>query len=439
MSVRLPLREGVIVANVQRFSSYQVAEAAHGAGYLQKLVTSIYYKPATLAGRSMHALAVRAGDRARQRLEGRHSPLLPDDKVVAMPAAELIEEGAKVLGKRFGKDSRPVTYLKNEVFDWAVARRHIGPCTIFHGWEQCALFSFRKARSLGALTVLDQTQIHRTSLERLEREERARHGVPARDDKPFWFDQHVTRKYKEVELTDYVFSGLGTITRTMVENGFPAERIFTIPFGADVDRYQPIARPPREGFEILYIGPLNFWKGLPYLFDVMEGLDIPGARLTIVGRNDPDWRPYIDRRMAALGDRVRYMGTVPNTQIPEFHAKADVMVFPSLIGGLGLVCFEAMSSALPIITSDGDSILRDGVDALVVPYQDVEGWRRALRRLAANRDYRLALGAAGAERLKAFTWDTYRRGVVRAYEEIAEREAERRAAPKPLDFPGVSI
>jgi glycosyltransferase involved in cell wall biosynthesis len=103
------------------------------------------------------------------------------------------------------------------------------------------------------------------------------------------------------------------------------------------------------------------------------------------------------------------------------------MVFPSLIGGLGLVCFEAMATALPIITSDGDSILRDGVDALVVPYEDIEGWQRALRRLAADRDYRLSLGAAGAERLKAFSWDTYRRAIVRAYDEIAAREAERRA------------
>jgi glycosyltransferase involved in cell wall biosynthesis len=429
MSVSLPLREGVIVANVQRFNAYQVAEAAHAAGYLRKFVTSIYYKPASLLGRSMHALAVRAGERSRQRLELRSSPLLPDDKVVAVPVPELIEEGTRVLGNRLGFDKRPVTYLKNEAFDWVVARRHLEPCTIFHGWEQCALFSFRKARSLGAITVLDQTQIHRTTLERLEREESALHGVPLRDDKPFWFDQHVTRKYKEVELTDYVFSGLDYITQTMVENGFPAERIFTIPYGTDTGRYQPIARPPRDGFEILYVGPLNFWKGLPYLFDVMEGLDIPGARLTLVGRDDPDWRPYIDRRIAALGDRVRYMGTVPNTQIPAFYANADVMVFPSLIGGLGLVSFEAMATALPLITSDGDSILRDGVDGLVVPYKDIEGWRRALRRLAADRDYRLALGAAGAERLKAFTTDGYRRAVVRAYGEIAAREAERRARP----------
>jgi glycosyltransferase involved in cell wall biosynthesis len=107
----------------------------------------------------------------------------------------------------------------------------------------------------------------------------------------------------------------------------------------------------------------------------------------------------------------------------KMYADADVFVFPSLIGGLGLVCFEAMATALPLVTSDCDVVLRDGKDGIAVPARDVEGWRNVLRKLARDRDYRLALGAAGAERLKSFTWDAYRAGVVRAYEEIHERRA----------------
>jgi alpha-maltose-1-phosphate synthase len=424
----LPLRDGIIITNVNRQHSYPIVEAAETAGYLKKFVTCIYYKPTSMLGRAMHPIAVRAGDRSRKRLEVRRSPLVPDDKVVDIPLPELLEEGARVLGTRLGFDKRPATYLKNEMFDWIAARRHVEPCTIVHGFEQCSLFTFRKARALGAITVLDQPIIHRTTLERIEREERARHGVPAPDHQPFWYRQHVERKYKELELTDYVFGGLQYVKDTMVENGFAADRVFVIPYGADTGVYRPIDRPARAGFEILYVGPLNFWKGLPYLFDVMEGLDIPGARLTLIGRDDPDWRSYIQRRIHALGDRVRYLGTFPSKDMPRMYADADVMVFPSLVGGLGIVCFEAMATGLPVVTSSGDVIIRDGVDGLAVPARDIEGWRRALRRLAENRDYRLALGAAGGERLKSFTWDAFRRGNLRAYEEIAAREAERRCA-----------
>jgi len=427
MPAALPLHERIIVTNVNRQHSYPIVEAAAAAGYLKKFVTCFYYKPTSVLGRAMHGLAARAGDRARKRLEVRRAPTVPDDKVVDIPMPELVEEGAAVLGVKLGLDTRPVTYLKNEAFDWVAARRHVEPCTILHGFEQCSLFTFRRARALGAITVLDQPIIHRTTLERIEREERERHGVPAPVRHPFWYREHVARKYKELELTDYVFAGLDYVKETMVENGFPADRVFVIPYGADPGIYRPIGRPPHDGFEILYVGPLNFWKGLPYLLDVMEGLDIPGARLTIVGRNDPDWRPYVDRRLAALGDRVRYLGTFPSKNMPRLYADADVMAFPSLVGGLGIVCFEAMATALPVITSNGDMILRDGIDGLAVPACNIDGWRRALQRLAADRDYRLALGAAGADRLKSFTWDAFRRGNVRAYDEIAAREAERQA------------
>jgi glycosyltransferase involved in cell wall biosynthesis len=78
--------------------------------------------------------------------------------------------------------------------------------------------------------------------------------------------------------------------------------------------------------------------------------------------------------------------------------------FPSLVGGIGLVCYEAMATGLPVITSDGDVVIRDGVDGLSVPLADIGGWQQALTALAADRERRRTLGAAGAERVKAFTW-----------------------------------
>jgi glycosyltransferase involved in cell wall biosynthesis len=80
-----------------------------------------------------------------------------------------------------------------------------------------------------------------------------------------------------------------------------------------------------------------------------------------------------------------------------------------------------------VVTSDGDVVIRDGVDGIAVPLHDLEGWRRALTELASNRNRRLGLGLAGAERVKAFSWDAYRRGIIAAYETIWERERGNRA------------
>jgi glycosyltransferase involved in cell wall biosynthesis len=420
------LRDGIIIANHARNTSYPLAQATYGAGYLRRFVTGVYYKPSTPFGRVLKTLARRAGETEVKRLERRRDDGIPDDKVASVPIPELVEESVGRALARRGRDRRAAVYLKCEVFDWYVSRRHVEPCTIFHGFEQCALFSLRRARALGAITVIDQQIIHRAELDRIEREERARLGVPAPTERPFWFQQHVDRKYAEHEVTDYVFAGLDMTKRTMVKNGFSSDRVFVIPYGTDVRAQARVARPPRERLEVLYVGPLHYWKGLPHLLDIMAMLEIP-ARLTIVGRTEPDWAAYFAPRLAALGERVRHIGGVPSAEMPKMYADADVLVFPSAVGGIGLVCYEAMAAGLPVITSDGDVVIRDGIDGLSVPYGDLEGWKRALTELARDRDRRLALGAAGAERIKAFSWDAYRKGVIDAYETIWERERGRRS------------
>jgi glycosyltransferase involved in cell wall biosynthesis len=430
------LRDGIIIANHARNTSYPLAEAANDAGYLRKFVTGVYHKPSTPFGRVLEALAGRVGEKDLGRLRGRRNERLPDDKVASVPLPELVEEGVGRALARHGRDRRAAVYLKCEAFDWIVSRRHVEPCTIFHGFEQCALFSLRRARSLGATTVLDQQIIHRTELDRIEREERARLGVPAPTERPFWFQQHVDRKYAEHEVTDYVFAGLDMVKRTMVKNGFAADRVFVIPYGTDV-RVQPSFdrpsrdrpsrdRPSRDRLEVLYVGPVHYWKGLPYLLEIMAMLEVP-ARLTIVGRTEPDWAAYFAPRMAALGERCRYLGPVPSGEMPKVYADADVLVFPGPTGGIGLVCYEAMAMGLPVITADGDVVIRHEVDGLSVPFGDLEGWKQALTGLAQSPERRRTLGAAGAERVKAFSWEAYRRGVVDAYETIWERERGARA------------
>ena len=415
------LRGGVIVTNHARDHVYPIAEAAFEAGYLRRLVTGVYYKPSTIAGRILRAAAQRVSARDLKRVEGRRAAI-PDELVESVPLPELMEQALGRTLARFGGDPRPATYLKCEAFDRATARRHVDRCAIFHGFEQCSLYSLRRARQLGAINVLDQPIIHRTELDRIEREERARMGVPLPARRPFWFQRHVDRKYAEHALTDYAFVPLDFVKRTMVKNGFAPDRVFLIPYAAEPKNYRPIDRPPRPGFNILYVGPLHYWKGLHYLLDMIPKLEIPGARLTIVGRAEPDWAPYFMPRIAALGDRVRYVPGVAHAEMEGVYADADVLVFPSLVGGIGLVCYEAMATGLPVITSDGDVVIRHGIDGLSAPLTDMGAWQRALGDLAGDRDRRRALGAAGAERVKTFTWDAYKRGIIAAYETIWERE-----------------
>lgn len=414
----------VVVSSVTKQHSYPIALVAHQKGYLEQFITGIYYDSHKaryrLLDKAIHSMRGN-GDLAR--LHVRRQEGVPDSCVTAIAWPEVIEQVWRrmpVLSRIVHPDS--VYYLRNETFDYLAARRML-PCDLFHGFEQCALFSLRRAKQMRAVRLLDEPVIHRALWDRLEAEERRKLGLPPVHGHP-WYQHHVDRKYRELELADYLLVGLEFVRKSFVDEGFPADRIFLVPYGANVrEREQPIVRPQRRTFNILFVGQISWYKGLHYFLDAYDRLDLPGLNLTILGMVHPEWVPYFNERFKRVKNSLNYVGTVAHSQIEKYYSDADVFVFPSIGGGVGLATFEAMAAGLPVITSDGDVVIRDGIDGLVVPPDDTEGWISALNKLHANQELRLRLGASAAERVRSFTWENYQEGIIRAYEEIARRES----------------
>jgi starch synthase len=416
----------VVIASVTKQHAYPIALAASECGYLRQFITSLYYKADELRYRLLErAIRSRTGDGDLARIHARRQEGLPDNRVASVFWPEFTEQiwrRSRLLSRFVHPDS--ISYLKNEAFDWIVAR-HLPPCDIFHGFEQCALFSLRKAKEQGAVTVLDQPVIHRALWDRLEDDERRHIGLPV-PKHPFWYAEHIQRKYKELQHADYLFVGLEFVRKSFVDAGFPPERIFLIPYGAELSgSVGLVERPPRKTFNILFVGQISWYKGLHYLLDAYDKLQSDNVSLTVIGMVHPEWLPYFEERFRHARHPLRYLGKVPHDELARHYAEADVFVFPSLGGGIGLAVYEAMATGLPVITSDGDVVIRDGVDGLVVSPYEPERWAEALLRLKQDVDLRRRLGANGAERVHSFGWDTYRARVVQAYREIARREGIR--------------
>lgn len=412
----------VVMANFNKQHSFQTALAAQEAGALRKFVTSLYYKPKHLP----YSL-IRNGKGAIMkdevaRLRGRRLEGLPDESVVSVLLPEFIElAGTCAPGLKRLVDPRTLRYLRCELFDRVVARRHVTSCSIFHGFEQCALFSLQRAKELGAVTVLEQPFMERGVVDRLDAEQRRRLGIPKRRNHHL-FQAHVERKYKELEFADYLFVGLDFVKRTFVEAGFPEDRIYLIPYGANTRVFQPVDRRGRDTFNILFVGQLCWYKGLHYVLEAFADLRIPNARLTILASGvDPEWEDCYRRLISTVGDQCTYVSSVPNTEMMSYYAEADVLVFPSLVGGIGMTVFEAMATGLPVVVSDGDVVIKNGVDGFVVNARDVEGLRQMLARLHEDSALRLRVGMNGVQTARRFTWEHYRAGVIRAYEDIRRR------------------
>ena len=421
----------VRLANVTVHHSFHAALALHEMQVLDGFIGSVYHLDGHLRTRLLEWM-LRRSPQELDRFRRRRIRGLPDNLVTSIAWPELLEWGwRRGPALRQILDPETVAYLRNDAFDRAVSFRHLGRPDVFHGFEQCSEFSMRRARRQGAVTVLDMPIIHRREWDRLEAAERARVGLGPSQPAPL-HDWHVRRKYREIALADYLLVGLRFVKDTFIAEGFPEDRIFTIPYGVDPSSFRaPGDRSGNEGFTILYVGQMSWVKGLHRFMDVYDRLEIPGVNLVVAGLVYDEWRPYFLRRFADSPNPVEVLGTVPHAQMEALFHRADVLVFPSLVGGIGVAVYEAMATGLPVITTDGDLVIRDGVDGCSVRSDDERGWRDALVGLAANPSRRASLGAAAAERVRRFTWERYRKGLQEVYREIARRET--RSQPRVAD------
>ncbi len=93
----------------------------------------------------------------------------------------------------------------------------------------------------------------------------------------------------------------------------------------------------------------------------------------------------------------------------------DVLVFPSLFEGFGLVVTEALSQGTPVITTPhtcGPDVLTDGEDGFIVPIRDAQAIAEKLELLHRDRERLAAMSIAARKKAETLTWESYRRGIV---------------------------
>lgn len=114
-------------------------------------------------------------------------------------------------------------------------------------------------------------------------------------------------------------------------------------------------------------------------------------------------------------------GVVSDEQIPLLYQAADILAFPSVKEGWGLVVLEAMASGVPVLTSDLPvfrEYLQSEENALLADPTSVEAIAKAMRRLAKDEQLRQYLAGAGAATAEKFGWQETAKAHVEFYHSI---------------------
>ncbi len=191
------------------------------------------------------------------------------------------------------------------------------------------------------------------------------------------------------------------LKRELVERtGVPAERMESVPTGADPAVYAPADKYaarmhlslPQGAMLIGIVATLRSWKGHRHLVEALPS----GATLVIVGDGPQREALEAQVRTAGLQSRVHCAGNQRDV-VPWMQA-LDIFALPSYANeGVPQALMQAMLVGLPCVTTAVGGIGElaiDGVTALVVPPENPGMLRAALERLISDDTLRAKLGAA---------------------------------------------
>ncbi len=126
----------------------------------------------------------------------------------------------------------------------------------------------------------------------------------------------------------------------------------------------------------------------------------------IVGGGPEEKRLHHLAESLALGDGVRWLGTVSQEALAREYNSCDVFCLPSVQEGFGIVFLEAMAARKPVVAVRAAAVPEVVREGELVEPESAEALAAALERLRASPDLRAALGESG--RRAVAEWDAPR-------------------------------
>lgn len=159
---------------------------------------------------------------------------------------------------------------------------------------------------------------------------------------------------------------------------------------------------------VLFVGTIEPRKNVDTLLDAWGRLsaDLREAHELVVAGPEGWASPQTLARLRSGPAGVRYLGYVPEPDMPGLTAGALMLAYPSLYEGFGLPLAQAMAAGVPVVTSNISSMPEVAGDAgLLVDPRSEQEIAAAIGRLLESVELRVALAARARERGARFRWE----------------------------------
>ena len=288
-----------------------------------------------------------------------------------------------------------------------------------YAYEDGALHTFRAAAERGLARIYDLPIGYWRVAQQIFAEERER--------EPAWAgtltgaqdsEAKLARKEEELRLADRVVVA-SSFTQATLSSAQIAAPVEVIPYGAPPPISTEI-NPSSGKLRVLFVGSLGQRKGLSYLLRAVE-LVQSAVELTLLGR--PTGASCQPLEIALR--QHRWIASLSHDRVLEEMQRHDVLVFPSLFEGFGLVISEAMAQGTPVIATPhtaGPDLIDDGADGFIVPIRSSEAIAERLELLARDRALLFAMKQAARRKAESLRWEIYRQRLVQMAREVVAKQ-----------------
>lgn len=256
---------------------------------------------------------------------------------------------------------------------------------------------------------------------------------------------------RRLSVFDAFIAPSSELAQGTIDLGVPADRVHYIPNGVDGTKFKPDQQARKAGRHKLAIaddaivvlsarrivpknGVIDFTHSLRYLEQILSPERCERVVIAIAGNEEQLPSDYQDETIqsltqSTLGRKTMLLGAVPNHEMPELFAAADISVLPSLKEATSIAGLEAMASGVPLVGTKVGGIpdlIADQEDGLLVDHGNPVELAAALAKLIDGDDMRQTMSQRARNKaLEQFSWRTIAQQTIEVYEQALQLAAAR--------------
>ncbi len=299
--------------------------------------------------------------------------------------------------------AKPHPYRYSELWDsWVASKlKQNTDYDTFIGWSGASYHSILQAQKNGKKAILERGSSHIMFQDRILIEEHKKFKIDFKIN-----PRVISNELKEYAAADYISIPSTYVKNTFLEYNIPESKLIVNPYGAS-QYFSPKPRNDNK-FRIVYVGGLTIQKGLIYLFEAINALNIPieDYEVWLIGTIEPEIEALLPLYQK---ENWHIKGQVPHYELPELISQCDVKVQPSLQEGLSMVIPQTLKCGVPVIATEhtgGADVIDEGKTGYIVPIRNSEIIKEKIEYLYYHPEILKAL-KSNALQSQALTWDNY--------------------------------